>query len=151
MSHGRRESSRSYNLERGGDMFTRTIASKPLIVLAFVGMTSVVAIAPATAAAFTRISNNPGKEFRDIASDGSTVFVQDGGTVYSLPASGGSATYLYSAPAGSPSTNIFGVTVIAGNVFWGSFPVGPGVSNLRSYDGSGARASFAEATLIPWR
>ncbi len=100
-------------------MFTRTISSKSLIVLAFVGMTSVVAIAPASAAAITLISNNPGKVFHDIASDGSTVFVQDAGTVYSLPSSGGTATSLYSG------SYIFGVAVIGANVSWGDAQSGP--------------------------
>jgi len=104
---------------------TKTISYKLLIVLALVGVTSAVAVRPAEAAAITLISNNPGKVFRDIASDGSTVFVQDSNTVYSLPASGGTATSLYAAPAGSPSTNIFGVAVIGANVFWGDAQSGP--------------------------
>ena len=100
-------------------MLTRTISSKSLIVIAFVALTSTVASAPANAAAITLLSNNPGKVFHDIASDGSTVFVQDAGTVYSLPSSGGTATSLYSG------SYIFGVTVIGANVFWGDAQSGP--------------------------
>lgn len=98
---------------------SRTISSKLLVVLAFVGVTSVVAVGRAGAVTITLISDNPGKEFRDIASDGSTVFVQDPSTVYSLPSSGGTATSLYS------TTYIFGVAVIGANVFWGDAQSGP--------------------------
>lgn len=38
---------------------------------------------------------------------------------------GGSLTPLYTAPVGSPSTNIFGVTVIGADVYWGDSQSGP--------------------------
>ena len=82
-------------------------------------------VTPASALPVTLVSDNPGKVFHDIASDGSTIFTQDSSTVYSLPATGGSASFLYAAPPGSPSTFIFGVTVIGSNVFWGDAQSGP--------------------------
>jgi hypothetical protein len=100
-------------------MFTQGISFKSLIILAFVGMTSAVAVAPASAVTITQISDNPGKVFHDIASDGSSVYVQDASTVYSLPSSGGTATSLYSG------SYIFGVAVIGANVFWGDAQSGP--------------------------
>ena len=97
-------------------------------VLAFSVMFALVTVtwvSPALAVPVTLISNNPGKVFHDIASDGTSIFIQDSATVYSLPATGGSISSLYNAPPGSPSTFIFGVTVIGSNVFWGDAQSGP--------------------------
>ena len=82
-------------------------------------------ISPALAVPVTLISDNPGKVFRDIATDGTSIYTQDSGAVYSLPTTGGGASFLYAAPVGSPSTNIFGVTVIGSNIFWGDNQSGP--------------------------
>lgn len=76
-------------------------------------------ISPALAVPVTLISDNSGKVFRDIATDGTSVYIQDSSTVYSLPTTGGSASFLYA------STYVFGVTVIGADVFWGDAQSGP--------------------------
>jgi hypothetical protein len=88
----------------------------------FLGYASNLAAAPTVVGSF-----QPGQIFRDVVTDGSTLYIAAPDRILSMPISGGSLTTLYTSSQYSQSGagNISSLTVVGNDIYWADNQSGP--------------------------